>query len=238
LSTGPSPDRPHLYALRGGGEKGAGFPSTPSSDHGPRDTRLYVVRKELLPVLQRDGADQYRELLFEEIRCRFGPPAAEHLVTRLGFATRQQVIAWHRRATYMVSYPELLDPQPLAVWRIAPAQLLRHAFGEPLQDSILVRFSRSRDRDGDRNLLYHLAPWFLDLPDLELALSLLRVHGWLLYECAQSGQAPRLAEATERHKRLSVVHIVPGRIAGMTENEIDRLYLRPLLLDGFEKCLR
>jgi hypothetical protein len=238
MSTGEDPNRPRFYALIGGGEKGAGFPSTPATDCGPKETRLWGVRKELSPVLQRDSADHYRELLFDEIRYRFGQPAAEHLVTRLRFASPQQVITWARRATYMVSYPELLEPEPLAVWRISPARLLKHAFGEPLPRALLIRFSRSRDRDGDRHLLYRHAPWFLDLPNLELALSLLRVHGWLLYGCEENGQAALLEATTERHKRLSVVQIVPGCISRMAENEVGRQYLPPLFHDGFEKCLR
>ncbi|HYU35524.1 MAG TPA: hypothetical protein VEW48_25500 [Thermoanaerobaculia bacterium] len=195
---------------------------------------------ELQGTLKKDGCDHYRCMLYETIRSHFGPVAAEHLKTRLGFASCKKVIAWDRRARFMPSYPELLDPVPLAVAYITPELLLQHAFGRAIEKSaVLVRFRRSRDREGDLSILRGAAPWLLDLPESEEAIDKLRCYGWLLLACEDNDQAGLLVGATQtlvESKRLAVREIIPARIAGQSKEDIWYHYLRGL--DGvLDRCL-
>ncbi len=194
--------------------------------------------KEIASALRNDGFDVYRVGLFDEVRSRFGPAAAEDLETRLLFAAGKTLVAWARRATFMLSYPELLEPVPLAVEIISPALLLKYAFGAASQkESVLLRFARSGVHGADRLLLRERAPWLLDLRNFDRAVALLRLRGWLLLACEESGQADLLVRATLESKRLSVSLIVPATIAGESETDIEHRHLRPLPWD-FAKCLR
>jgi hypothetical protein len=181
-------------------------------------SRSSAPRKEVSALLRNDGFDGYRQALFEEVRHRFGPLAAQHVAARLRSATSDEVIAWARRATFMLSYPELLDPAPLAVELVTPERLLEHAFGTPIQKtSLLLRFERSRDRRSDQLLVREHAPWFLDLPRHELAFGCLRLKGWLLLACAESAQADLLVRGTLAARQLSVRLIVPRGLAGESD---------------------
>jgi hypothetical protein len=231
-------DRRELSLVRG--EAGAPLhgPGAPSCASLRREPWWAPARvKELQGTIKTDAFADYRRLLGEEILFRFGPQAAAHLEARLGFASGKTVMAWYRRASFMLCYPELLDPVPIAVTYITPQLLLKHAFGPAIEKSaVLVRFQRGRDPQHDAWDLRVRAPWFWDLPEPDLAIQRLRCDGWLLLACDDDRQAALLVGTARESKRLTVREIVPARIACEREGNIVFRYLGPV--GDFNRCLR
>jgi hypothetical protein len=90
--------------------------------------------------------------------------------------------------------PESIPERRLDVVLVDMKELVRRAFGEPLEAGVLVELLRGW-RAPDRHLLLKELPWLHQVEDAERIIAALLEKGWAVLKCGSRTEADRLCSS-------------------------------------------